>query len=112
MMRASRAQWEMVHAVHRRHFYSSSRFGSLITDIEATPSPGPARPPADPLSSSVRDDSDAHPSERKRPAPGECGARYATAGRVARPAGCPAAGADGGAARRRTAALRHAVAVP
>ncbi len=32
-------QWEMVQAVHRRHFYSSGRFGSLITDIEVPPPP-------------------------------------------------------------------------
>eukprot|EP00286_Rhodomonas_abbreviata_P028475 CAMPEP_0181299224 /NCGR_PEP_ID=MMETSP1101-20121128/6225_1 /TAXON_ID=46948 /ORGANISM="Rhodomonas abbreviata, Strain Caron Lab Isolate" /LENGTH=337 /DNA_ID=CAMNT_0023404345 /DNA_START=285 /DNA_END=1295 /DNA_ORIENTATION=- len=31
---ARQLQWDMVAAVHKRHFYNSQRFGSLITDIE------------------------------------------------------------------------------
>jgi len=31
---AVQLRWEMVQHVHRRHFYSSRRFGSLITDVE------------------------------------------------------------------------------
>lgn len=31
---ARQLQWDMVSTVHKRHFYNSQRFGSLITDIE------------------------------------------------------------------------------
>ncbi|EKX33660.1 hypothetical protein GUITHDRAFT_147735 [Guillardia theta CCMP2712] len=31
---AVQLRWEMIQHVHRRHFYSSRRFGSLITDVE------------------------------------------------------------------------------